>query len=225
MKALLQFMYEGEVNVSQNLLPMFLKTAEALQIRGLADNAVSSKKFDDQSSTAMNSPARNSEHSRPSSPVPEKRKRKSSGNCDISGGSSDRFHSDSQASQCSYKSSPASIPKLNPITPDIEEVVDIPPSPPPIKQEVDASHSEYKEPYINMSESLALPSGGVGILNPSEMNSLHGPSSMDTSDQEQGPASQDTLDGLDERRHRKQQNFVKPACIPINLEISTNIPL
>jgi BTB/POZ domain. len=97
MKALLQFMYEGEVNVSQNLLPMFLKTAEALQIRGLADNAVSSKKFDDQTSTAVNSPARNSEHhSRPSSPIPEKRKRKSSGNCDVSGGSGDRFHSDSQ---------------------------------------------------------------------------------------------------------------------------------
>ncbi|KAJ4433525.1 hypothetical protein ANN_15834 [Periplaneta americana] len=76
---------------------MFLKTAEALQIRGLAENAVSSKKTDDQSSPAVNSPARNSEqHSRPSSPLPEKRKRKSSGNCDISGGASDRFHSDSQ---------------------------------------------------------------------------------------------------------------------------------
>ncbi|PSN36704.1 hypothetical protein C0J52_27201 [Blattella germanica] len=158
MKALLQFMYEGEVNVSQNLLPMFLKTAEALQIRGLADNAVSSKKSDDQMSPAVNSPARNSEHSRPSSPMPEKRKRKSSGNCDMSGGAGDRFHSDSQTSQCSFKSNPASLPKLNPITPEIEEVVDLPPSPPPIKQEVDASHSEYKEPYMNMSESLALPS-------------------------------------------------------------------
>lgn len=97
MKALLQFMYEGEVNVSQNLLPMFLKTAEALQIRGLADNAISNKTSDDLPSSALNSPARNSEHhSRPNSPLPEKRKRKSSGNCDITGATSDRFHSDSQ---------------------------------------------------------------------------------------------------------------------------------
>jgi hypothetical protein len=97
MKALLQFMYEGEVNVSQNLLPMFLKTAEALQIRGLADNAVSSKMSDDLPSPALNSPARNSDHhSRPDSPPPDKRKRKSSGNCDMSGATSDRFHSDSQ---------------------------------------------------------------------------------------------------------------------------------
>ncbi|XP_023722790.1 protein abrupt isoform X7 [Cryptotermes secundus] len=210
MKALLQFMYEGEVNVSQNLLPMFLKTAEALQIRGLADNAVSNKTSDDLPSSAVNSPARNSEHhSRPNSPPPEKRKRKSSGNCDISGATSDRFHSDSQtSSQCSYKSSPASVPKLNAITPDIEEVVDIPSSPPPIKQEVDPSHSEYKEPYLNIAETLSLPSAGVGILNPGDMNSLHGSGSMDASDQEQGPASQDTLDGLDEFRHwRKTEIF------------------
>ncbi|KAJ4433524.1 hypothetical protein ANN_15833, partial [Periplaneta americana] len=61
------------------------------------------------------------------------------------------------SSQCSYKSSPASLPKLNPITPEIEEVVDIPPSPPPIKQEIDPSHSEYKEPYM-MPDALSLPS-------------------------------------------------------------------
>jgi hypothetical protein len=41
---------------------------------------------------------------------------------------------------------------------------------------------------------------GVGLLNPSDVNSLHGTGAMDTSDQEQGPASQDTLDGLDGKR-------------------------
>jgi hypothetical protein len=68
------------------------------------------------------------------------------------------------SSQCSYKSSPASIPKLNPITPDIEEVVDVPPSPPAIKQEVDPSHSEYKEPYMSI-DTLSLPSVSKHIIN------------------------------------------------------------
>jgi hypothetical protein len=68
------------------------------------------------------------------------------------------------SSQCSYKSSPASVPKLNAITPDIEEVVDIPSSPPPIKQEVDPSHSEYKEPYLNIADTLSLPSVSIYII-------------------------------------------------------------
>jgi hypothetical protein len=46
MKALLNFMYKGEVNVSQSSLSEFLKTAEALKIRGLTegcDNSSSSE--------------------------------------------------------------------------------------------------------------------------------------------------------------------------------------
>jgi hypothetical protein len=50
---------------------------------------------------------------------------------------------------------------------------------------------------------------GVGILNPSDMNSLHGQGSMDTSDQEQGPASQDTLDGLDGKRLFSLSHYLK----------------
>lgn len=75
------------------------------------------------------------------------------------------------SSQCSYKSSPASVPKLNPITPDIEEVVDIPPSPPSIKQEVDPSHSEYKEPYMNIADTLSLPTVSKCIVYNSSSNS------------------------------------------------------
>jgi hypothetical protein len=33
MRSLLDFMYKGEVNVGQSSLPMFLKTAESLQVR------------------------------------------------------------------------------------------------------------------------------------------------------------------------------------------------
>lgn len=32
------FVFQGEVNVGQNMLPMFLKTAESLQVRGLTEN-------------------------------------------------------------------------------------------------------------------------------------------------------------------------------------------
>jgi len=37
MEALLRFMYHGEVHVGQEQLTEFLKTAQTLQVRGLAD--------------------------------------------------------------------------------------------------------------------------------------------------------------------------------------------
>lgn len=37
MEALLRFMYNGEVHVGHEQLPDFLKTAQTLQVRGLAD--------------------------------------------------------------------------------------------------------------------------------------------------------------------------------------------
>lgn len=85
MKALLQFMYKGEVNVSQNLLPMFLKTAEALEISGLTQGAVK-KPEGNVSPVTVDSPNRTSVegHSLPNSPPSEKRKRKISGSCELS---------------------------------------------------------------------------------------------------------------------------------------------
>ncbi|XP_026668036.1 protein jim lovell isoform X1 [Ceratina calcarata] len=117
MKALLHFMYKGEVNVSQHLLPMFLKTAEALQIRGLTDNSVNNKAEEKSPSPEPETQTGIRHTESPNlQPLAEKRKRKSSGSYDVSlsGPPSERFMSDSQASsQCSYKSSPPVIPKSN----------------------------------------------------------------------------------------------------------------
>ncbi|CAH1992470.1 unnamed protein product [Acanthoscelides obtectus] len=107
MKALLDFMYKGEVNVSQNLLPMFLKTAEALQIRGLTDNNSLSKNED------IEVPRRERDRLlERDSPPSEKRKRKSSSNCDMMSNSNSERYNDIQASQRAA----SALPKLNPIT-------------------------------------------------------------------------------------------------------------
>ncbi|RZF42096.1 hypothetical protein LSTR_LSTR006689 [Laodelphax striatellus] len=37
LQSILEFMYAGEVNVSQEQLPAFLKTADRLQVKGLAE--------------------------------------------------------------------------------------------------------------------------------------------------------------------------------------------
>lgn len=39
LKNLLQFMYQGEVNVSQNEIPGFMKVAETLKVKGLTEHA------------------------------------------------------------------------------------------------------------------------------------------------------------------------------------------
>ncbi|CAH2085561.1 unnamed protein product [Euphydryas editha] len=53
-KSLLDFMYKGEVNVGQNMLPMFLKTAESLQVRGLTENNTLNPKSEERSTPSVN---------------------------------------------------------------------------------------------------------------------------------------------------------------------------
>ncbi|GBP05556.1 Sex determination protein fruitless [Eumeta japonica] len=52
-KSLLDFMYKGEVNVGQNMLPMFLKTAESLQVRGLTENNALNSKSEERSTPSV----------------------------------------------------------------------------------------------------------------------------------------------------------------------------
>ncbi|XP_072929226.1 uncharacterized protein fru isoform X3 [Epargyreus clarus] len=52
-KSLLDFMYKGEVNVGQNMLPMFLKTAESLQVRGLTENNTLNPKPEERSTPSV----------------------------------------------------------------------------------------------------------------------------------------------------------------------------
>ncbi|XP_014210556.1 uncharacterized protein LOC106640888, partial [Copidosoma floridanum] len=164
MKALLHFMYKGEVNVSQHLLPMFLKTAEALQIRGLTDNSVNNKP-DEKSPSPEPAVQANIRHSESPSvhSHPEKRKRKISGNYDVtlSGPPSERFLSDSQASsQCSYKSSPTILKSNNVVGVDLEDGGRSvsPQSQAPIKQELDHHMSDFHD-------NLSLSGHPVGVMN------------------------------------------------------------
>ncbi|KAF5273091.1 hypothetical protein FQR65_LT04833 [Abscondita terminalis] len=142
MRALLDFMYKGEVNVSQNLLPMFLKTAEALQIRGLTDNHSLNNKDE-----TTEVPNRERVMQRESPPI-EKRKRKSPSNCDI-----ERYNDTQASSQSNYKASPT-LPKLNPISPADRDLnaEEIRGSSPHIKQEQDGS--PHVDSYHSMSEAL-----------------------------------------------------------------------
>ena len=43
LKCLVEYMYKGEANVPQQMLPSFIQTAESLQIRGLCDGASKAK--------------------------------------------------------------------------------------------------------------------------------------------------------------------------------------
>lgn len=83
LKALVEFMYKGEVNVSQEQLPALLKTAEALKIKGLAEVTGDQQKGDAPSATVT---------PRPDSPSRRKRQRLRRKSTDSAG------HSDSEES-------------------------------------------------------------------------------------------------------------------------------
>ncbi|EZA61926.1 Sex determination protein fruitless [Ooceraea biroi] len=170
MKALLHFMYKGEVNVSQHLLPMFLKTAEALQIRGLTDNSVNNKTEEKSPSPEPETQTGVRHTDSPNlQSHPEKRRRKHSGSYDVSlsGPPSERFLSDSQtSSQCSYKSSPPVIPKLNNALGVEMEDGGRPMSPAsqpqaPIKQEVDQHLPDFHD-NISLPTSIEWEVQGDG---------------------------------------------------------------
>lgn len=74
-EALLDFMYHGEVNVPQSSLGSLIKTAESLQIKGLAvpDDPPSSKKEQERDKRSRESSS--FPHSQPISPPPKRRPR------------------------------------------------------------------------------------------------------------------------------------------------------
>nr|XP_050866151.1 protein tramtrack, beta isoform isoform X17 [Vespula vulgaris] len=200
MKALLHFMYKGEVNVSQHLLPMFLKTAEALQIRGLTDNSVNNKTGEKSPSPEPEAQTGGRHTDSPNlQSHPEKRKRKFSGSYDVSltGPPSERFMSDSQASsQCNYKSSPPVIPKVNNALGTELEDGGRPMSPAsqpqaPIKQELDHHLSDFHD-------NISLPGHTVGLLGedggPTAGALSDGVSGIESSEHHNPP---EMLDGLD----------------------------
>lgn len=180
---------------------MFLKTAEALQIRGLTDNSVNNKTEEKSPSPEPETQTGIRHTESPNlQPPPEKRKRKASGSYDVSlsGPPSERFMSDSQtSSQCSYKSSPPVIPKSNnAMGADLEDG-SRPMSPasqpqPSIKQELDHHLPDFHD-------NISLPGHPVGLLGEeggATTGTLSdGVSGIESSEHHNPPEMLDGLDG------------------------------
>jgi len=131
--SLLQFMYNGEVNVAQDQLNSFLKSAESLKIRGLTDNESSGSTEDSRTSAQAPPPPRppSRDPIRDLQPPPIKRKRP---------------YPDPQHQQSSATPSPKRVvaaPLINPPPPPPSQTA---PRPEPVKQEViELGDDQYEE--------------------------------------------------------------------------------
>lgn len=56
LKAMMDYMYRGEVNIGQDQLTPLLKAAESLQIRGLSDNRTGDRKADSRPQKTVSQP-------------------------------------------------------------------------------------------------------------------------------------------------------------------------
>ena len=63
LRSLVEYMYKGETNVAQPMLPAFIKDAESLQIRGLADFSNKQLEAEHLGSMSSSSPSRLPPHS------------------------------------------------------------------------------------------------------------------------------------------------------------------
>uniref|UniRef100_A0A182FJC7 BTB domain-containing protein n=1 Tax=Anopheles albimanus TaxID=7167 RepID=A0A182FJC7_ANOAL len=115
MRALLDFMYQGEVNVGQQNLQNFLKTAESLKVRGLTESSADrySASIDLMQLALVDDRDYLPGDDRDICPVESKKKRKMSATCDNSSPSTPSLINDRQggyesqtSSQGSFKQSP-----------------------------------------------------------------------------------------------------------------------